>query len=622
MNQAAPSSQEILSEITIFSKYARYVPEFKRRETWDELVLRNIGMHKEKFKGNEEALNLLEKSYKFVYEKKALPSMRSLQFGGFPIFRNESRIYNCAYMPIEHEDAFSELMFLLLGGTGVGYSVQWQHVDKLPIVCGPDGSRKYLIMDSIEGWGDAVKVLVESYFHEKEKPVFDYSDIREEGSPLKITGGKAPGPKPLQDVLTRVEKVLHRARGRRLKPIECHDICCLIADAVLVAGIRRAALISLFSPDDKEMLTCKSGEWWVDHSYRGRANNSAVLLRGEDEHLFPDIWEAVKNSGSGEPGIYWTNDRDWGSNPCCEIALRPYTFCNLVEINAEGITSKEDYLERCEAAATIATFQASYTDFHYLRSVWKHSTRTDALIGVGITGIAGNRISPSWLPVGAELVKSTNAKVAKVLGINPAARTTTVKPSGTSSLVLGCSSGIHSWHSPYFLRRLRFSKDEPIVKYMKKELPSLVEKCKLSGGSTMILSIPQKAPDGAVTREESTFDLLNRVLMYNKDWVRKGHNSGINCNNVSATLSVKDGEWEELGRILFEERHSYNGMSVLPYDGGTYIQAPLEEIDEVSYDELAKHLHYIDLSKIKEGEDNTHLAGEAACAGGACEIPI
>lgn len=611
--------QEILSDITVFSKYARYLPLFNRRETWDEIVERNELMHMERY---PQLVGMLSEAYNFVYKKKVLPSMRSLQFGGFPIFRNESRIYNCAYMPIEHPDAFSELMFLLLGGTGVGYSVQFRHVNKLPVVKRPQDSKKFLIMDSIEGWADAVKVLVESYFYGKEKPRFDYSDIREEGAVLKITGGKAPGPRPLQCVLDHLDDILSNAISRKLTPIECHDMACHIADAVLVAGIRRAALISLFSPEDRPMLAAKVGAWWEDNPQRARANNSVVLLRGEDDHLFPEIWETVQNSGAGEPGIYWTNDRDWGTNPCAEIALRPYTFCNLVEINGQGVKDLDDFLQRCKAASTIATFQASYTDFHYLRSVWGKHTRTDSLIGVGITGIAGNFISPSWLAIGADIVRETNHRVASVLGINPASRTTTIKPSGTSSLVLGSSSGIHAWHNPYFIRRMRFGKNEPIAEYMAIEFPELTEECVSNPEGTLILSIPQKAPEGALCRSESTFDLLDRVLLYNKSWVQKGWNSGTNHNNVSATLSVKEDEWDKLGERLFEERHNYNGISVLPYDGGTYVQAPFEDISKEEYEKLSGYLHKIDLSKVKEMTDNTHLAGEAACAGGACEIPV
>lgn len=295
---------------------------------------------------------------------------------------------------------------------------------------------------------------------------------------------------------------------------------------------------------------------------------------------------------------------------------------NLVEVNGQGVVDITDFVERCKAAATIATFQASFTEFHYLRREWKINTKMDALIGVGITGIAGNDISPEWLSVGASTVKRTNEEVAKLLGINPAARCTTIKPSGTSSLVLGSSSGIHAWHNDYFIRRLRFGTDEPIAKYMASEFPQLVEECKFDPKGTLILSIPQKAPEGATIRSESLFELLDRVLHYNKKWVREGYRSGDNHNNVSATLSVREDEWDELGDRLFKERYNYNGMSVLPYDGGTYVQAPFEDISKERFEELVEHIHEVDLSKVIEEDDFTNLAGEAACAGGACEIPI
>lgn len=610
---------EILSDVTIFSKYAKYIPAEQRRETWMEMVARNLYMHERRFTAHHD---LLMSVYQLVLDKKVLPSMRSLQFGGGAIERNEARIYNCAYMPIEHTDAFSELCFLSLGGTGVGYSVQFHHVAKIPTVTGPNGKeRKFLVMDSIEGWSDAVKVLIEAYVYNKTAPRFCYDDIRPEGAPLKITGGKAPGPEPLRIMLGKIEDILIDAIGRQLRPIECHDICCIIADAVVVAGIRRAALISLFSPRDLEMLFAKAGRWYVDRPHRARANNSAVLKRDEDEHLFSSVWQAVEISNSGEPGIYWTNDRDWGTNPCAEIALRPYTFCNLVEINGQAVDGKRDFLRSAEAAATIATFQAAYTDFHYLRPIWKENTEEDALIGVGITGVAGNAINPDWLRDAAEVVLETNENVADELGILPAARTTTIKPSGTSSLVLGSSSGIHAWHDPFYIRRLRFGKDEPIAQYLMKELPEIVEQDEFVENG-VVVSIPQRAPDKATLRSESTFDLLDRVLTYNRDWVQAGYRTGANHNNVSATLSVKEGEWDELGRRLFDHRHEYNGMSVLPHDGGSYVQAPFETITEEKYNELVGALHAIDLREVIETEDNTDLTSEAACAGGACEIAM
>jgi len=320
-------SQEILSSLTIHAKYARFDANKQRRETWDEIIDRNKAMHVAKYPSLANQIgDVYERS---VRTKKVLPSMRSLQFAGKAIERNPSRIYNCAYLPIEDTRAFSEIMFLLLGGTGVGYSVQYRHVDKLPVVVGPSGrTRRYIIGDSIEGWADAVRLLVESYFYGKRWVEFDYSEIRAKGTELVVSGGKAPGPDPLRACLQLVENVLGKAVGRKLRPIEAHDIACFLADAVLAGGIRRAAMISLFSYNDDEMINSKSGEWYVNNPQRGRANNSVVLSRtitSRDD--FNSLWERVRASGAGEPGFYWTNNPDWGTNPCCEIALRPYQFC-------------------------------------------------------------------------------------------------------------------------------------------------------------------------------------------------------------------------------------------------------------------------------------------------------
>ncbi len=307
---------KVLSSITVFGKYARYLPQENRRETWEEIITRNIEMHKRKY--NDVVVHgYIDSAYESVYDKRVLPSMRSLQFGGKAIERNPSRIYNCAYLPIEHPKALSETMLLLLGGTGVGYSVQRRHVDKLPKVTKPrDRSRRYVISDSIEGWADSIKILVEAYFYGKAKPVFDYDDIREKGTELVTSGGKAPGPEPLKVCLAKIESILSRAIGRQLLPIEVHDILCHEADAVLAGGIRRAAMISLFSDDDADMMTAKSGSWWELNPQRARANNSVMLLRGfVSEEQFLEIWKRIESSGAGEPGIYWTNDLDWGTNP-------------------------------------------------------------------------------------------------------------------------------------------------------------------------------------------------------------------------------------------------------------------------------------------------------------------
>jgi len=614
-------SNEILSDITVHMKYARFRPELQRRETWEELVTRNKEMHIKKYPHLEAEI---EETYKFVYNKKILPSMRSLQFGGKPIEISPNRIYNCAYLPIDDWRAFGEVMFLLLGGTGVGYSVQKHHVDALPEIRKPDAkrNRRFLIGDSIEGWADAIKMLMKSYFHGGASINFDFSDIRQKGSMLVTSGGKAPGPQPLKECLVKIQGILDtKIDNEKLSPIEVHDIVCHIADAVLAGGIRRAALISLFSADDNEMISCKSGPWWELNPQRGRANNSAVLLRNKvTQEFFMSLWEKIKASGAGEPGIYLSNDKDWGTNPCCEIALRPFQFCNLCEVNVSDIESQEDLDARVKAAAFVGTLQAGYTNFHYLRPVWQRTTEKDALIGVGMTGIGSGVAQKYDLKRAAELVKEVNTATAKQIGINASARCSTIKPSGTSSLVLGTSSGIHARHNDYYIRRVRVGKNEAIYTYLMINHPELIEDDYFRPHDTAVISVPQKSPEESILRTESALDLLERVKWFYTNWVKPGHRNGQNTHNISATVSIKEDEWEVVGNWMWENRKFYNGLSVLPYDGGTYIQAPFEDCTKEKYEEMMEHLSNINLAHVVEIADNTNLQDQAACAGGACEI--
>ena len=615
-------SSKILSDITVYMKYAKYLPEVNRRETWEELVSRNKAMH---IKSYPDLKDQIDGAYKFVYDKKVLPSMRSMQFGGKPIEVAPNRIYNCAFMPVDHIDSFAECMFLLLGGTGVGFSVQKHHVAKLPIISKPYPKRKrrFLIGDSIEGWADAVKVLMKSYMNGGGSRVeFDYSDIRPKGAMLVTSGGKAPGPQPLKECLLKIEGMLReKENGTHLTTLEAHDIICHIADAVLAGGIRRAALISLFNADDDEMIGCKSGNWWETNPQRGRANNSACLMRHKiTKEFFLDLWKRVELSGAGEPGIYLNNDKDWGTNPCCEIALRPNQFCNLCEVNASDIDSQDDLNERVKAAAFIGTLQAGYTDFHYLRPIWQETTEKDALIGVSMTGIGSGVVLGYDMKKAASIVKRENTRVAKLININASARCTTVKPAGTTSLALGTSSGIHAWHNDYYIRRIRVGKNESIYNYLVNNHPELVEDEYFRPHDTAVIQIPQKAPVGAILRTESPFQLLERVKKVANEWVKPGHRKGSNSHNVSATISLKDSDWELAGEWMWDNRNDYNGLSVLPYNGGTYTQAPFEDITEAKYHEMMKSLTNVDLSLIVELQDDTNLTGELACAGGSCEI--
>lgn len=713
-------SQKILSDIVVHNKYARHLESENRREIWPEICERNMNMHIKKYPELESEIRNVYKN--FVFTKKVLPSMRSMQFGGAPIEKSPNRIYNCSFDHCDSVEFFSETMFNLLSGTGVGYSVQTKHVSKLPFIRKPlknkNGQykkRRYLVSDCIEGWADAIKMAIKAYFEGKFMPDFDFSDIRPKGAKLITSGGKAPGPEPLKNCIFQIKNLMDKKiDGEKLSPIECHDLVCYIADAVLAGGIRRAALISLFDFDDYDMRASKSnwnfdsfkiqtekvyidengnkipaeklsahektgiipkdwqcieipikhemsGEvyvnleisglespgygksdkiayfvpeksldeikntkkiaWYYFEPQRGRANNSAVILRHKiDKESYLDLWKYTENSGAGEPGIFFSNDSDWGANPCVEISLKPKQFCNLTEINGSEIESQKDFNERAKAAAFIGTLQAGYTDFHYLRNEWKETTEKEALIGVGITGIANNIVTNLNLKESAKIVKKENERVANIIGINKAARTTCVKPSGTTSCVLGCSSGIHGWHSKYYIRRMRIGKNESIYNYFVIHHPGLIEDDYFNPEKQAVISIPQKAPENAILRSENVLDMLKRVNKFYKEWVKSGHRNGMNVNNVSATVSVKSGEWEKVGEYIWQHKEEITGISVLPYDGGTYTQAPFEEITEDKFYEMFNNLSEIDLRNVIEIEDKTDLTGELACAGGNCEI--
>jgi len=610
---------DALSKLTVFSKYAKYVPELKRRETWDEIVDRYQGMMVKKYPKLEDAI---KKSAELIRAKKVLPSMRALQFAGAAAEVNNSRIYNCCYLPIDSIHSFSETMFLLLGGTGVGYSVQKQHVAKLPAITKPGKVRNYLIEDSIMGWADAVKVLMKAYLEGGFMPKFDFRAVRKKGARLITAGGKAPGPEPLKICLAHVQAVLDRKQeGEQLSPLECHDILCHIANSVLAGGIRRSAMIALFSHDDEEMITCKYGNWWELNEQRGRANNSAVLERGAVSKLeFDALWKRIEASGSGEPGIYWTNNLDWGTNPCCEIALRPYQFCNLCEVNVSDVQDQTDLNNRVGVAAFFGTLQAGFTDFHYLRPVWQRTTQKDALLGIGMTGIGSGEILKYNLEIAANTAKVMNSMISEKIGTNEAARITCIKPSGTTSLVLGTASGIHAWHAPYYLRTMRFNKNEDLAGYLMVNHPELCEDDVLRPKDTVCVRIPVKAPEGSMFRTETAIDTLERVKKFSLEWIKPGHQNGDNTHNVSATISIKEGEWPTVGDWMWTHRDVYNGLSVLPYWDHTYQQAPFEDITEEEYNKRIDTLHTLDLTKVTELDDSVDFGQIAACAGGACEI--
>lgn len=616
-----------ISETTSYLKYARFDETKGRRETWNEIVRRNKKMHVKKFKflydNDMDFKNILDKSYELVNSKKVMPSMRSMQFGGKAIEVTNSRMFNCCYGPIDSMETFPEAMFLLLGGSGVGYSVQRAHVNQLPIKYEHTGkSRSHQIDDSKEGWADAIRECTAAKMQGYDID-FDYSLIRPKGAPLITSGGRAPGPEPLRICINNISNLIDKVEvGNKLKPIEAHDIMCFLADAVLSGGIRRAAMISLFDHDEIDMLLSKTGEWWKKNPQRARANNSVVFNRNTvTKKMFDSVWDRVENSGAGEPGISFTNKPYVGGyNPCHEIFLKNYSFCNLTEINVNKIENEEDLIERVQAAAFLGTLQASYTDFNYLRPIWKENAESEALIGVSMTGIASGDIDNYDLTKMAEEVKRINQKYAAMIGINPALRTTCIKPSGTTSLVAGTSSGIHAWHNDYYIRRIRVKKSEPIYDYLMETNPLLIEDDAFDKVHGAVLSFPQKAPKGAKMRTEPTTDLLARIKKFNLEWVRAGHVAGEDYHNVSATVSVRPNEWNMVGKWMWDNRDSYNGISLLPYDDHTYVQAPFEDITEEEYKMMRAYMNKIDLTQIEENYDMTNLQGEAACAGGMCEI--
>jgi len=612
--------QSILSDITVYMKYAKFRPELNRRETWEELVDRNKEMHIKKF---PKLKNEIKEAYKFVYDKKILPSMRSMQFAGKPVDINNTRIFNCSYLPINDIASFSEIMFLLLSGCGVGYSVQTHHIEELPEVRKPLKSKRYLVGDSIEGWADAVKVLVKAYLKGGSLPLFDFRDIRPKGAQLITVGGKAPGPEPLKIALVHIQSILDSKKdGEKLTSLECHDIICHLADAVLSGGIRRAALIALFNLNDDDMLTCKFGNWWENNPQRGRANNTAVLIRSKiEKEVFLELWKKIELSNSGEPGFIFSNDKDAGTNPCAEINLKPNQFCNLCEVNALTIESQEDLNNRVRAASFIGTLQASYTDFHYLRDVWKKITEKEALLGIGMTGIASGEVLKYNLKEAAKIAVEENARVAEIININKSARITCVKPSGTTSLVLGTSSGIHAWHDNFYLRRIRVGKNEALYTHLSIHHPELLEDDFFKPNIQAIVTIPQRAPQGSIVRpKETAIELLERIKKFNKEWIKPGHRKGNNMHNVSATVNIKQDEWPTVGEWLWDNKEYFTALSFLPEDLGTYTQAPFETITEEQFNERVGHLHSLDLSKVIEFKDETNLQDQAACISGACEV--
>lgn len=602
-----------LPEYTRIARYSQYNKDKKRRETWAEQTERVFKMHKVMFAKHLDDPKFME-FFNFakdmVLEKKVLGSQRALQFGGPAILNKHTRMYNCASTYVDRVRVFQEIMFTLLCGVGMGFSVQKHHVAKLPSIKKPSEEKQiFQIPDTIEGWADSIGVLLSSYFtsdqtfpeYNDKTVIFDFSLIRPAGSPISHMGGKAPGPDGLEASLKKIRHILDRSieengDNSKLRPIDTYDIIVHLSDAVLSGGIRRSATLCLFSLDDEEMIKAKTGDWYITNPQRARSNNSALLLRDSTpKEKYLDLIKSVKQFG--EPGLIFADNTETLYNPCVEISLYAYDeqgrsgveFCNLSEINMGDVETEEDFYNRCRAASIIGTFQAAYTDFGYLGEITKAIVEKEALIGVSMTGMMDSpkiSFNSRILQKGAQIVKETNALVAKLIGINQAARTTCVKPAGSTSCILGTSSGIHPCHSERYFRRVQSNTLEEPLKFFKKYNNQAVTKSVWSaGGTDDVITFLCKSKEGALTKADvSAIDLLEKVKLVQKYWVTEGRNIEL-CrepwlnHNVSNTITIKEDEWEKTAEFIFENREFFAGISMLGDTGDmTYQQAPFQSV--------------------------------------------
>jgi ribonucleoside-triphosphate reductase (thioredoxin) len=612
-----------IGEFIVWLKYARFRPEDNRRETWPEIVQRNLDMHLKKFAKYPEICSKLRQVYKdFVLPMKIVPSARSLQYAGEPIFENNARIYNCGFTLIEDLESIDEIVFLLMSGCGIGFSVEKWVIDKLPPAQPAELTEVYVVPDTKEGWALAYRQLIGSYFGKNAKPLFDFSKIRPAGSPLKVSGGTASGPATLIKSLKSVEKILDRLKpGDKLSPLQVFDIVCHGAECVQAGGSRRSSLVCLFSNDDMDMITCKDQANIAGNEQRYWSNNPAVFYRSETTKAdFDRFCEIIGKNRTGEPGIYWSNRRGTGTNPCVEVGQNDGQMCNLAEINGSTVTTQTDFEERAAAASFIATLQASYTDFHYISSRWKTTTEAEALIGVGVTGICSGPVSGLNLQKAAALVQRVNRQTAEAIGINPSPRCTLVKPAGTTSLMFGCSQGIHSWYAEQYRRRITLAHTEPVYHFLKKQCPAAVELNTAKEGYSWI-SFPITAPKNSIYRTEKLEDMLERVKKWNIEWVRAGSTGESLQNNVSATVYFSgDAEWTQLCNWMWENRNVYNGLAFFPTYNDTHAQKPMEDCTVEEISQMHEALKPMDLSLFKESSDNTNPLAESACTTDSCEI--
>jgi len=622
------SLPSVYQEVIAMSRYARYLPEKKRRENWEETVVRLIEYLEQK-------VNLPETEWTDLYNSvlnlEVMPSMRLLMTAGEACERDNIAAYNCSYLAVNNKRAFSEALYILMNGTGVGFSCERQEIDKLPEV---PSELKYVddvifVEDSKLGWAKAFKKLLSSLW-EGDIPTFDFSKVRPAGARLKVFGGRASGPEPLKKLFDFVVESFKKAKGRKLNSIEVHDIMCMIGEIVVVGGVRRSALISLSNLTDKRMRDAKTGAWYNDNSHRGLANNSVAYTEKPDSETFMEEWLSLVKSKSGERGIFnrvaaqnqankWGR-RDptlsYGTNPCSEIILRDKQFCNLTEVVVRANDTRDSLKRKVRLATILGTIQSTLTNFQFLSSDWVKNTSDERLLGVSLTGIMDAKITnnpdPKLLEELRDVARSTNEEYAKRFDIAPSASITCVKPSGTVSQLVDSASGIHARHNDFYIRRIRMDKKDPIYDYLK-AMNVTVEDEVFRPDSTAVFSFPMKAPKDAILRNDKTaIEQLEIWLIYQRHWCE---------HKPSVTISVKDEEWPEVGAWVWKHFDEISGVSFLPYSNHTYQQAPYEDCSEEQYKELlAKTPSRIDWADFLEVEDNTTGQQTLACTAGSCEI--
>ena len=619
------------------SRYSRFLQGDNRRENWAESVDRYFNFIEDKLATDHNYIVPRELSTELrtaVTNLDLMPSMRAIMTAGKALERDNTAGYNCSYMPIDDPKAFDEAMYILLCGTGVGFSVEQKYVNQLPEVPDQlfDSKTTIVVSDSKEGWAKSLRQLI-ALLYSGEIPHWDISKVRPSGARLKTFGGRASGPGPLEELFKFTISKFRCAVGRKLTSLECHDILCKIGEVVVVGGVRRSAMISLSDLEDSRMSSAKSGTWWEQNGQRALANNSATYEAKPDIGQFLQEWTSLYHSHSGERGIFSRaasksqaakngrrdSDHDFGTNPCSEIILRPYQFCNLTEVVVRAEDTVEDLARKVRLATILGTYQSTMTHFPYLRKIWQKNTQDERLLGVSFTGIFDNK----WMSTVCEdtqkkleilkhVAVESNKETADALGINPSTAITCVKPSGTVSQLVDSASGIHPRHSVYYIRRVRGDKKDPLTQFMINQgVP--YEDCVMRPESTVVFSFPQKAPEGATLRDDLTaIDHLDVWLMYQRHWCE---------HKPSVTISVKEDEWMDVGAWVWRHFDEVSGVSFLPYDGGTYRQAPYEECTKQQYEELLAVVpKAIDWDTLVEIDDNVKGAQELACSAGSCEI--